>query len=223
MNTNLWQYLTVTLQFRDKLCGGIPKSPEAIDGWIRAVVENKNRLEQIIADTKIEMKTDALTDEQIEELKQACWIGFKSNGAGLYIEGRQVKAMLKEAANVIKNRLDMTAFKARVAERLFIRNDTIPLGVDAPSGSHESMIHAMTASGPINALKRVDYVTQPTITFHLKALNEPFVNKKKEKLPVLDALRLLLEYGSENGLGADRSQGYGQFDVLEITPEEKSA
>jgi hypothetical protein len=167
------------------------------------------------------MGVDSLSAETMEALKESCWNGFKIDDQGLYLEGRQVKACLKESANIVKGMLNITALKQRLAERVYVVEETIPLSVKQPSGSYEAMIHAMTAMGPINALKRVDYVERPVIRFTLRVLNEPLMNKDKKKLPPMDYLTTILAHAGENGLGADRSQGNGQFDVikLELIPE----
>jgi CRISPR/Cas system CSM-associated protein Csm4 (group 5 of RAMP superfamily) len=158
------------------------------------------------------MKTGELSEENLKTLKETAWNGFKSDDKGIYIEGRQVKAMLKESANIVKSKVDMTALKARISERVFVVEDRIHLGTDTPSGVHDSVVHAMTAQGPISALKKSDYVNTPTISFTLKVLDEPLVTKtKKNKITPSAYLPLLLNVAAEQGLGADRSQGYGKF------------
>ncbi len=215
---NLWLYFDVELQIRDKICGGIPKSPETIEKWIEVTLSDKSRMEEIIEQTKKDMGVDDINDETLlAELKKSCWNGFKSNDAGLFAEGRCLKAMLKESANIIKKVVDLTAFKARVAERVYVQEDQIPLGVTEADGSDEKMIHIIGPFGPVSALKRVDYVTRPLISFSLTVLNEPLTTKTApKKIQPEDYLRLLFDFGGENGLGADRSQGYGKFDLVKF-------
>jgi hypothetical protein len=85
-----------------------------------------------------------------------------------------------------------------------------------PDGSEESPVHAMTPQGPISALKRVDYVETPTLTFTIRALKTPLVTKAKDKIAPQAYVRTILEYCQDGGLGADRSQGYGKFLVEEF-------
>jgi hypothetical protein len=212
----MWRYFDVELQIRNQINGGIPKSPESIEAWIKTNIDGTNRLEQLIETTKHEMGIDQLTQTEIEGLKESCWNSFKSDGEGVYIESRQIKAMFKEAANVIKGMMGMTAFKARVAERVFVVGEKIHLGVLEPSGSQEGVVHAMTRQGPISALKKSDYVDKPTIKFRLKVLNEKLKTKSGKFLKPEDYLQQILEAASELGLGADRSQGYGTFDVVKF-------
>jgi len=222
INSDLFSVYTMTLDFKEKLCGGIPKSEKAIEGWIRANVEDKSKLEQMVADTKESMNVDNLSESDLENLAKSAWNGFKSDERGLYIEGRQIKSMFKESANVIKNVLNVSAFKARIAERVFVVEDKVHLrysGLDIaladifqePSGSYEGMVHAMTAMGKISALKRVDYVEKAYITFTLKILNEKIITKDKKRLDVPQYIMHLITHSQENGLGAERSQGNGKF------------
>lgn len=67
----------------------------------------------------------------------------------------------------------------------------------------------MTMQGPRSSLKLFDYIDQPTITFRLRVLNDGVF---KEEM-----LKVILEYCQENGLGADRSQGFGQFDIVSFS------
>lgn len=63
--------------------------------------------------------------------------------------------------------------------------------------------------GPRTALKRYDFVQAPvTLRWNVRYLNDGVVDEA--------LVRLLLEYGGWNGLGADRSQGNGQFEVVEV-------
>ena len=207
----------MTLIFKDKLCGGVPKSEKAIEGWIRTNVEDKSKLDQMISDTKEAMKVDELSKEDVDDLAKSAWNGFKQDEHGIYIEGRQIKSMLKESANVIKNVLNVSAFKARVAERVFVVEDKVYINNEddvrfkEPSGFYEGMVHAMTAMGKISALKRVDYVESASITFTLRVLDEKLVTKDKKRLDIPTYIMHLITHAQENGLGAERSQGNGKF------------
>ena len=194
----MWQHYTVTLQFRDRIVGGIPKSKEMIEGWLTA-----RDKPELIDQTVQEM------GNQLNETIETMWTGFKSDDEGLYIEGRQIKAMFKEAANIIRRAIGFDGFmRARVAEKVFITPDRVHLGVKEPTGWEEKPIHVMTRQGPRNALKRYDYVDQPRITFRIRVLDDGTITEEH--------LRALLDYAQEGGLGADRGQGMGKFDVVEF-------
>ena len=216
-DSSLFKTYTMTLIFKDKLCGGVPKSEKAIEGWIRTNVEDKSKLDQMISDTKEAMKVDELSKEDVDDLAKSAWNGFKQDEHGIYVEGRQIKSMFKESANVIKNVLNVSAFKARVAERVFVVEDKVYINNEddvrfkEPSGFYEGMVHAMTAMGKISALKRVDYVESASISFTLRILDEKLVTKDKKRMDIPTYIMHLITHAQENGLGAERSQGNGKF------------
>lgn len=214
----MWIYFDAEIQIENRLMGGVPKAPDTIKSWIKTKTGlDGDSLENAVIRTKQEMGIDVMTEEEIEKLSEASWRGFKGgNGEGLYIEARQVKAAIKEAANICKDLLGIKAFKAKIAERVFVHPEKIGLGVDKPTGWIEGPVHAMTARGPITSLKRVDYVERPVLAFRLKVFNEGIKAASGEKLAPEDFLPVLLEYASENGLGADRSQEQGKFGVLKF-------
>jgi len=217
----LWNRWRVTLRFRHQLRGGTPKSEDVQAAWIRATVADKSQIEQLIAEAGNQMNTEHLTEDDIKALQETGWNGFKEsrNGTpGLIWEGRCLKAMLKEAAEILRETLNMASLKPKVAERVFVEEDEIFLDRIEPDGSEEAPIHVMTRQGPRTALKRVDYIIQPNLTFHVRALKQPLTNKAKDRYHPAAYVRLLLEYAQELGAGAERSQGYGKFDLIEFEP-----
>lgn len=139
--------------------------------------------------------------------------------------------MLKENASVLRETLDMSALKARVAERVFVNEDRVYLGKKEVDGTISGVVHAMTPQGPIAALKKVDYVERPLIRFTVTCLNESFMCKTEDpekvaagakgtsgrkRIGCKDIVLALLHHGRELGMGADRSQGYGKFDIVEF-------
>ena len=191
----MWIKYHVAIQIRDRIMGGIPKDPEIIKGWLQA-----RGLEELAEQT---------VEEMGEQLVTGAWNGFKADEDGLYIEGRQVKAMFKEAANVMRHVIGFKGpMRARLAERLVIKPDRIHLGAKEPSGYLERPIHVMTRMGPRDALKRTDYVEKPKLLFDVWLLDDGMITDEH--------LRQLLEYAGETGLGADRSQDEGKFDLVEF-------
>ena len=202
MEKEMWIRYSVKLQVRDKLIGGYPKNPEAEEAMLRA-----RGLEDLIP--KRPDPVD-MTDEERTAAKEAginkSWTGFKANGNGLYLESRNIKAMLKEAANVMKAVLEIKNMKSKLAERVFVEPAEIYFGKHKPDGVETRIVHAMTMQGPRSSLKFCDYLLQPEIAFELRVLNDGVIKEEH--------LRTLLEYAQENGLGADRSQDFGKFDTV---------
>lgn len=192
----LYIFYGVTMRIKDRIVGGIPKNPAVIAQWIKTAMDkaNKVKTEEIIKETVELMGAD--------EYAEKAWTGFKSHPEhGLFIEGRQVKAMFKEGANVIKKRIDIKNFRAKLAERMWVMEDMIPLGVKEPTGFDERPVHVMTRQGPRSALKRFDYVEKPEINFEIRVWNDGVITE--------DLLTVLIDYCAFNGLGAMRSQGEG--------------
>jgi len=193
-----------------------------IETWIRTRLGEGDMADVIIKQTLEAMGiTEGATAEEVSK-GQSC--GFKKNGEGLYIEGRQVKAMIKESANILRPKFNMAAFKAKVAERVFVAEDKISLGVKEPTGYEERPIHVMTAQGERTALKRSDYVKDATIKFTLKVLDDSILDKNKKKWTPEEYLEPIFAFAEENGLGADRSQEQGKFNVTQfetsqVTPD----
>lgn len=203
----MWINYAVTLKLREKLMGGYPKNPEAEAAMLKA-----RGLEDLIP---VQVDPATLSEEDRKALKERAitktWTGFKSNGQGPYIESRQIKAMLREAANVTKDMLGLKNMKSKVAERVFVEPPEISLGKDKPDGTETRVIHVPTMHGPRSSIKFCDYVIQPEISFQLRVLNDGLITEAY--------LRTLLEYAQENGLGADRSQDFGKFGITRFEAE----
>lgn len=207
------------IKMRDKLLGGTPKSPDVIEGWLRkAGVSQEEDLRQMLLRTLEELGAEVgpqmSYDDLVEASKKLAAIkqtnGFKRNSVGIYIEDRQVKAMLKEAVNILyagKERWGVTKKGPRnfTAERLFISPSQINLGKAEPDGVELMMVHADTPMGPRSSLAYHEYVEQARFGFDVQVLNDEI---EPEKWP---NIWILCE---ENGLGACRSQSFGRFDVV---------
>lgn len=221
----------VTLELEDRLMGGIPKDPKVVEGWLRAKagITEARELAQVTARTLeengsslgvspaaiAEMDPDeayALIEAASQEhaaLKSTN--GFKVDEQGLYIEDRQVKAMLKESTNVLfaGERWGKTKKgpKAFVAERVFVRPRRIHVGVEEPDGVELVVGHVADKAGKRSTLTYHEYVEKPTIEIELEVVRDELT---------LEQWGQLWLHASANGLGALRSQGYGRFDVTKF-------
>lgn len=226
---SLYDIYNVQLTFRDKICGGMPKNPELLKGWIAATTKHE----------------DELTDKQVEEAREALleptqdksWNTFPADDKGLFIWCRAVKALFKESASMLRvntQRLGSkqifqhgfeikptgAALAAAMGVKQVLENgtrvvgkqkhDRIYLGKTAPDGYDEGPIHVQTPQGPRSAIKRVDYATDVVLEFEVWVLHTAPAEKRHVGE---DELVEMLRFGQENGLGADRSQGHGKFDV----------
>lgn len=203
---------------RSKMLGGIPKDPSIIEGWLRsrAGISNDEEIRQAMLRTLVELGAEVTPDmtyAQLEEASKALAAvkstnGFKRNSAGLIIEDRQIKAMLKEAVNILYagDRWGKTKKGPRnfTAERVFIQPSEISLGRNEPDGIELLMVHAQTPQGPRSSLSYHEYVEGATLAFDVQVVRDEIEAECWPEIWVLC---------QENGLGACRSQSYGRFDV----------
>ena len=216
------------VQFRDKVMGGTPKNPKAIEGWLRtkAGSSDQEEVRRAMLRTLRELGADVSDDDDYEALVKASEAlavekqtnGFKTNEQGLYIESRQIKAMLKECVNILyagqkwgKVKTDEQSYngkgpKSFVAERIFVNPSTISLGVNDPGGVELFIGHVTGPQGPRSTMTYVEYVDQPRIEFDVLVTRDSIEDKKWAEIWV---------HAQENGLGALRSQDFGRFDIIE--------
>lgn len=205
------------------IAGGTPTSQKTAEGWIRSKFEEKDdTIRRMVAETLVErgVKPDDASGDAVEEaistvVENQHLSGFKRNPNGLYIEGRQLKACLKEAASVAANSGKLRAkgwgkpdnenykkgIKAWFPEHVFVKEDILNLGATEPTGIAQRFIHGRHGS----AIQYEEYVENAVIEFTVET---DYDFEKSEWA----ALWLTAE---QLGLGASRSQGYGRFKVTE--------
>lgn len=202
------------------LVGGVPSDQRVVEGWLRSkLMDRKTEIEAMIAETMVERDVDAEAAVQLVAEGQSV-NGFKRGPDGLFIEGRQVKACLKEAVSIaadaekIKPRgfglNSRKGIKSYVAEHVVVVEDLIPLGAVEPTGIHQRFIHKMTAQGPRSALLYEEYLENATVTFTIRTDHE-FTERE---------WAMIWTTAENQGLGASRSQGFGTFTVTEWDPVE---
>lgn len=219
--SSLFSRYHVSLQFRDKVMGGVPKDPKLIEGWLRAKagISDVEEVRMALLRTLNELGAEVTPDMTYEEVEAAAekiagtkeTSGFKRDPVnGLFLESRQVKAALKEATNILYagERVGPTKKGARsyLAERVFPTPDQLFLGRKDPDGVEMMVGHVTGPQGPRSTLGYHEYTRQSTIECDI------LVAKNAIPAEWWPDLWTLME---ENGLGALRSQGYGKFDVLE--------
>ena len=235
----VFTYRRVQIQFENKLMGGTPKDPNIIAGFIRTkgIHSNEEELKMQIFNTMRDVGYQVTPDMSLEELVVAQddrkvevservadlknTVGFKSDDNGLYLEGRAVKAAIKESANIMfgGERAGPTrkGFKNYVAERLVVVEDKVYLNRDHPDGVETFTGHVTGSQGPRSTLTRYEYVEKPILTFHIKEL-KLMQNSKNGKAALTEEQWEQLFVSMEvQGMGAIRSQQYGRFETVEFT------
>lgn len=132
----------------------------------------------------------------------------------LLVRGRQVKAMLKEAAMISGSagHIPMTrwgktnkALKGFFAEHLFVVEDEILMDRTGPDSIEQSFVHTWRGAG----IKLEEHVRDVELTFTVVS-DHPFEDEDPE------FYGKVFVAGEMNGLGASRSQGYGRFSVIKF-------
>ena len=208
-SSSLYDIYKVKLRIRDKICGGMPKNPDLIRDWVKAGTEHD--------DEKTSVQTAEALEALIDTTTEKSWNGFPGDADGVFIWSRQIKALFKECASMLRVTVEKRGSKQVFQHGFEIkglkRDDRVYLGVKEANGYDEGPIHVQTAQGPRTALKRVDYVLAPEIEFNVWVLA---THAAETRHVGEEDLRAMLKFGQENGVGADRSQGRGKFDVLEF-------
>lgn len=215
----------VRLQVIDKLVGGVPSSESVIKGWLKARMDVDDRhLQELVQKTLAERFSDRQpsADELAEALLDSDAApsinGFKRipDTNELAYEGRCMKAAIKEWANSAYPGTDWPSKKkvaasfrkglmATLAERVFVEEVYIGLGVKEPTGVEERIKHVNGPTGPRTAINRVEYVTRPLLEFELK-VHDDFLTAEE--------WARIWERGEDIGIGADRGRSDGKFELV---------
>ena len=211
-SSELYDRYRLKIAFRHRLYGGVPKNKELIKSWVEATTGFSDQISEEL--------TEAAKQQMLDETTEKSWNGFSRDAEkGLFIECRQVKAALKQCASVLGITRKKIGSKQILAEggevKALDSGMRLYLGRKEADGFEERPIHVMTAQGPRTALKRVDYVEKPTLEFEVWILKTQSAEKRHIGE---EELRQILALMQENGIGADRSQGGGKMDVIELQP-----
>lgn len=118
LRTKMWTRYQVVLEFKNRVIGGIPNDKNLISAWIGAKMPALKEEEK----QKLVDATVAELPQKTEEKAEGMWTTFKKDDKGLYLEGRCVKAMYKESANILREMLiqhesQSRADQAKAAEK----------------------------------------------------------------------------------------------------------
>lgn len=192
------------------IAGGTPTDPNVAEGWIKTKLgATDDILRQMVAETMVERGITA-DEAAVEVSKNKHLNGFKRDEQGLFIEGRQLKAALKEAAScaVAAGKLNARGWGktnkgllSYLAEHVFVVEDRLHLGVTEPTGINQRFVHTFRGSG----IQYEEYVTDAKLSFTVIADHE---FSEKEWAAIWTS-------GEQQGIGASRSQGYGRYEVTQ--------
>lgn len=192
------------------LVGGTPSDPKVAEGWI------KTKMGQTSDAAVQQLVTTTMLERGVTDVEEAVKIaneyknlnGFKRDENGLYIEGRQLKAAIKEAVSVAvaadkisgrgwgRTNKGILGF---IAEHVFVLEERMHLGVTEPSGIHQRFVHTWRGTG----IQYEEYVEDAKVAFTI-VTDYDFAEK--------DWAAIWLT-GEKQGIGATRSMGYGTYEV----------
>lgn len=193
----------------DRICGGTPTDPKVAEGWLRTKlgVTSDALIQQQVAEVMAERGVTA--EEAVAAVDQNRHLnGFRRDEQGLYIEGRQLKAAIKEAASVAAaaGKLPLRAWGKTnkgllgfVSEHVCVVEDRLHLGVTEPTGVGQRFVHTFRGTG----IQYEEYVDGAEIEFTVIA-DHPFTDEQ---------WAMIWLTGEQQGIGATRSQGYGRYTV----------
>lgn len=209
----MWKKYEVELSFTTPFASSTPKNPLDIEAMLKAKMPSEAPPNAIPLDKLAEQVGEEV--EATEEVERG-YATFKRDGNGLYYEARCVRAHIKDCANQLQGLLGIKALKAKVANRVYVEPAKIYLGKDTtvlypysePDGNETRIIHAMTPKGPRSSLKVIDYVEKPWLKFNLKVMEDGVISQA-----ILEAI---FEYGGTHGMGQERSQDWGKYEVVKL-------
>lgn len=203
-----WPYkFRVTLRLYN-IAGGVPSNQDTAEAWLRSKVQGTDeRIRQMALETMAERGISL--DQALEEINRNKHLnGFKRDENGLYIEGRQVKAAIKEAASVAaaSGKLALTKWgktnkyiQSFTAEHIMVVEDKIYLGRQEADGVAQSFPENKRVGQ--RGIQMTEFCEDVEITFTVMA-DWDFSEKE---------WAMIWLTGAEQGLGASRSQGWGRY------------
>jgi len=205
----MWLRYQVELQMTGRFAASLPRTISEIAAMLKnrkpaTAPEDYTPLQEITEE--IAAKVGATEGEEDEGEAKFGWATFPKDNTGLYYEGRCVRGHIKDCATQVRGLLvpEVKALKAKVANKIYVTTDVIPLGATEPAGTETRYVQVMTRLGPRSTIKYVDYLEKPTLVFELKVLNDGIITP--------EVLEALFEYGSVHGMGQERSQGWGRYE-----------
>jgi len=204
-----WPFQYKGTMIVDTLCGGIPSDPNVAEGWIRGVMGETSdaRLQAQVAEV---MAQRGLPEsEAIEEINRRKHLnGFKRDeeSGELYIDGRQLKAAIKEAAmiavasdKIVGRSWGRTnkGLKAFLAEHVGVVDDQLLTGRKEPDGVNQRFVQTFRGTG----IQYEEYLREVELTFTV--ITDYEFDEQTWAMIWLT--------GQEQGIGATRSQGYGRY------------
>jgi hypothetical protein len=134
--------------------------------------------------------------------------GFMTDTDGLFIFDYLIKGFFKNAANVLKEQEQITGFRSKIQQFLFVYPRKVRTGHMFPGEILRRPITINDRNGQRVAIAASETIPEGTeMTFYLEFIENAVMNDA--------TIASCLEYGRLCGLGQFRGGGYGRFITLE--------
>jgi hypothetical protein len=215
--TKIWKYRYQVGLVIDTIHGATPDNPKIVAGWIESKFrDNDMKIQEAVAEVMVELKISA--EEAMKKVIEKTSVNrFKKDDSGLYIEGRIVKAAIKEAVSVSAQGEDgIPAGQAYghgmpkkkpasfVAEHVQVEDRRIYLGCAEADREHQKFISTFRG----NAIGYEEEIDEAKVSF---VVSTDFDFSKVDK----EWWQKVWTTGQRQGLGGSRSQGYGNYAVTQ--------
>lgn len=197
-----------------RLLAGTPKHPDLIRAWLDVKGHSK--------DAKKALEDMGISEDEAQDIEKKSWCGFKHSSDGIFIEGRQIKSMLKTAAVNLKYGNTRRGYKQVIDHGFVVEPDRVFFlrengnslqPVKEADGTVERVQHIKDAKGRRSCISKYDYIDDFFLEFQIRIL------KRKEGNALVlgfDQLKQMLQASEDDGLGACRSQAFGRFVTTEL-------
>jgi hypothetical protein len=203
----LYDIFEVGIRFRDRVYGGIPKSKELIELYIKSKFGEEN---MDLAD-KVKKEMDVKETLDLEEQMEKVTTGFRVKNKSPHLADYQIKAMIKQCATRLRITTKKRGSKNDITDGMFVTKRIFFYGqnekkIEGPLEVEDFCGHVMTRQGKRSILKSSEYVEKAYAIFTIRVIKNAVLSEKN--------LKEMLLLGQEIGLGSNRSFEKGKFDLL---------
>jgi hypothetical protein len=213
----IYDVYAVEGSFNEYCLGGKPKSLDTALAVVDARVNAGKLPEEAAEAIREQTRSVYLDDMKVEQEEglhdpekpvEKTWCTFFRDDNGLYLESRVVKTALRESMQSAKLFKNVSGTKTQHNMGLFVDPPRVYFTRDGkpitePDGFLDSVAIIEDRNGKRTAIKRSDYTLQATIAFEVSVVAGGAIGIREITggLAVMEKL----------GLGAMRSQGFGQI------------
>jgi len=212
----VWTPYRVTWTFLGNLFGSVPQSEGVIEPWIKSRQPKVKPPDgRSMVDIQEEVVSTLLQEpETTEEQMAKVSVGFQYlDNQEIHVRGATIRAHLKDCSRYVGKVMvgkvqGEYSLGWKFTNGCYIKEYWIPVKrvdgapVTKPDGTREIFVHTMSRTGPINAVKNADFVSNVKLEFTM--LLTPNVK--------LDDVKTVMTYGSIHGYAGERSMQEGQYE-----------